>query len=371
MRRVVMSALFLSTLATCERDSRLAKASAKGHDASIVETAEVSKESGGGEFGPKCARVVEYRHVELRVDRFSRDITTECGRGSKVDLVAAPDGARFAYRIQGGPWRPVWLGKHDVIFAADKGRLAMPEVDWSQVPVLSVAAKDLFRDAKHERERIIAELSQAELKEVLRHSLDAEGVLDDAWSKGFRSLSADQKDELKNVIAGRIVAGDQNANVLLRYAGEVGIRSEKERSAVLRTLSSIHTHALTLGAKERLVVQAARTNLPATADWCCRELERHEPDAFFHPTELFWVMAKAGHACVAALPQLRLSKPKSCGPPPAAIEETIEIALGKLAGDAAHEKSRYIQNEEALTVFAARTLSEEARRELCGAGRPH
>lgn len=70
MRRAVMSAFVLSTLATCERDSRLAKASAKGHDAAIVETAAISKESGGGEFGPKCARVVEHRRVELRVDRF-------------------------------------------------------------------------------------------------------------------------------------------------------------------------------------------------------------------------------------------------------------------------------------------------------------
>lgn len=51
-----------------------------------------------------------------------------------VELVAAPDGARFAHRMQGGPWRPVWLGKHDLILAADKGRLAMPVIDWSRVP---------------------------------------------------------------------------------------------------------------------------------------------------------------------------------------------------------------------------------------------
>jgi hypothetical protein len=367
MRRVVLGVLVVASLSTCERDSRLAKASASGHEAQIVRTSQVAKESRGGEFGPKCSRVVEYRHVQLRVDDFSRDITTEWSEGQQVELVAAPDGVRFAYRIAGGPWRPVWLGKRDLIFAADSGRLATGSVDFGLVPSLPVAAKHVFRDAKYERERILAELAPNEIAEVLRHSLDAEGEPDDAWSKAFRALSPEHEAQLRKTITERIAGGEKSANVLLRYANEIGIRSEKERSVVLATLASIHTHELKHGAKQRLVAQAARLDLAATAAWSCKELERYEPDGFFYPTELYWVMSKAKHACDTALPQLELMREKSCVVPTEPVEKTIDIALGKLAADPALKNARYIHNEEALSVFAKRTLSDEKRRELCRA----
>jgi hypothetical protein len=367
--RAKLAAMILAFcwLTTCERDSRLAKAGANGHEAKIVKTTEVSTRSGGGEFGPSCSRAVEYKNVELRVDGFKRDITTEWTEGARVELGAAPDGHRFAYRVNGGPWRPVWRGKHDIVLGADSQRISGESVDWNAVPTFAVAAKDVFRLEKDERDRVAAELAGTPaLAEVLSHSVDGDAEFDDGWSKAFRSLAADQQENLRGMLTARVLAGERDPNVLLRYAEDVGIRTEEERTAILATLSAVHTHAMRLNVKERLVAQAARVDLAGTAAWSCTELERYKPEKFFFPEFLYWVMAKASQACDAAEPQLRLIKGCSGSKAPSEpLERTIDRALGKLAGDPAAKETGYIENEEAISAFAMRTLSEDKRRELC------
>jgi hypothetical protein len=200
--------------------------------------------------------------------------------------------------------------------------------------------------------------------------MDADGELNDEWSRAFRALPATEQKPIAETLEKRVTGGEKGRFVLLRYANELGIRSERERAPVLETLTQLPTHGLPFRVKERLVVQAARVDATATAEWACREVARYRVDANFYPTELYWVMAKARHSCPAALPQLQVLGECVWRESETALEGRIESALGKLVDDPAHAGARFVENREALVAFAVRTLSPEERARHCAKRAP-
>lgn len=231
----------------------------------------------------------------------------------QVTLAADATGRRFAYRKNGEPWRPVWIGKKHLLVGTASMGLARDTVDWSRVPRLADAAAAIFRRRNRRvRGDIVQEMKArgaAQLLRFLLNSADADAGGDqDPWCDGYDALSRRHSASLNARLRGHLIAGQANLHSLHRLMLHAALAQETERAAALAIANS---GDLSKPGHRKIVstaaAQASRVDAQATAGWACGVLARARLTQRYYLPALYWVLAAARHPCSQLTRRLSIS----------------------------------------------------------------